>query len=301
MPLLLNPLAARKLLHPGDIHTVHTSPVVRQQRGQRPPDDLGAIDDADRMPEQPVPIRQDRVVDVEVLEDLDVRQRRAGQDALLAFCVGVQEPNILVHVEDVAVAQALDVLLHVHDLLQVLVLPVVEDRVVHDDAVDGGVGVRGQDGFLDAVAGRLAEGVAESAAEVVLASRGGLRSIAGNSLLLTRLLCPLRVHQRRGVAVRQEAHQVRWLLQRLHALLHLREQAIGDVLGQHNLAGGWGRLGGVGHECGMRIAPGAAMTGIQNVQYDSTDAIGGAEKYSVDDFHVGRAWPHSSLARPIPG
>ena len=95
------------------------------------------------MPKQPIPIRQDRVVDVQVLEDLDVRQRRARQDALLAFRLAVQEPDVLVHVEDVAVAEPFDVFVHVDDLLQVLVLAVVEDWVVDDYAVDVRVGVGG--------------------------------------------------------------------------------------------------------------------------------------------------------------
>lgn len=95
------------------------------------------------MPEQPVPVGQNRVVDVEVLKDLDVGQRRAGQDALLALGLGVQEADVLVHVEDVAVAEAFNIFVHVDDLLEVLVLAVVEDRVVDYYAVDVGVGVGG--------------------------------------------------------------------------------------------------------------------------------------------------------------
>lgn len=122
------------------------------------------------MPEQPIPIRQDRVVDIQVLEDLDVRQRRARQDALLAFRLAVQEPDVLVHVEDVAVAEPFDVFVHVHDLLQVLVLAVVEDRVVDDYAVDVWVGVGSEDGFFDGVAGDVAEGVAEATVALTLAT-----------------------------------------------------------------------------------------------------------------------------------
>lgn len=71
----------------------------------------------------------------------------------------------MVHVENVAVAEAFDVLVHVDDLLQVLVLAVVEDGVVDDDAVDFGVGVSGEDGFFNVVARDVAEGVAESAVD----------------------------------------------------------------------------------------------------------------------------------------
>ena len=122
------------------------------------------------MPEQPIPIRQDRVVDIQVLEDLDVRQRRARQDALLALRLAVQEPDVLVHVEDVAVAEPFDVFVHVHDLLQVLVLAIVEDRVVDDYAVDVWVGVGSENGFFDGVAGDVAEGVAEATVALTLAT-----------------------------------------------------------------------------------------------------------------------------------
>lgn len=115
------------------------------------------------MPKQPVPIGKNRIVDVEILEDLDDGQRRAREDALLALGLGVQEAHVLVHVENVAVAEAFDVFVHVDDLLQVLVLAVIEDGVVDDDAVDFGVGVGGEDGFFDVVARDFAEGVAEAA------------------------------------------------------------------------------------------------------------------------------------------
>lgn len=77
MPRLLQPLA-RKLLHPRNINTINTSPIIRQQRRQRPPHNLRPIHHANRMPEQPIPIRENRVVDIQILEDLDIRQRRAG-------------------------------------------------------------------------------------------------------------------------------------------------------------------------------------------------------------------------------
>jgi hypothetical protein len=66
----------------------------------------------------------------------------------------------LVHVEDVAVAQTLHILGYIDDLLQVLVLAVVEDWVVYDDAVDVRVGVGGEDGFFDVVFGDVAARVA---------------------------------------------------------------------------------------------------------------------------------------------
>lgn len=76
MRTLLQPLP-RELLHPRNINTINTSSIIRQQRRQRPPHNLRPIHHANRMSKQPVPIRQNRVVDVEVLEDLDDGQRRA--------------------------------------------------------------------------------------------------------------------------------------------------------------------------------------------------------------------------------
>lgn len=115
------------------------------------------------MSEETVAVGQDCVVDVEVLEDLDIRQGGAGQDRFLALGLAVQEADVLVHVEDVAVAQALDVFGYVDDLLQVLVLAGAEDGVVDDYAVDVVVGVGVQDGLFDVVAGDLAHGVLEAA------------------------------------------------------------------------------------------------------------------------------------------
>lgn len=88
------------------------------------------------MPEQSVPVRQNGVVNPQILQNLDDRQGRARQDTLLQPRL-VEEADVLIHVEDVPVTEALDILADVRDLLQILVLAVVEDGVVHDDAVDG--------------------------------------------------------------------------------------------------------------------------------------------------------------------
>jgi hypothetical protein len=109
-----------------------------------------------------VSIGQNRVVDVQVFQDLDDGKWRAGKEALLALGFRVEEANVLVHVEDVTVAEALYILGNVDNLLEVLVLSVVEDGVVYDDAVDVGVDVRGQDGFFEVIAVYFAEGVAIS-------------------------------------------------------------------------------------------------------------------------------------------
>lgn len=162
MSLLLQSLTTSELLHASDINTVNASAIVGKQGSKRPSNDLRPVHHANGVAEETVSVRQNGVVDVEVLEDLDVGQRGAGQDGLLALGFAVQEPNVLVHVEDVAVAETLDVLGHINYLLQVLVLAVVEDRVVDDDSVDVAVGVGGENGFFDVVAGHFAHAVLES-------------------------------------------------------------------------------------------------------------------------------------------
>jgi hypothetical protein len=163
MPAVLQTLTTGELLNTGNINTVDASTVVGQERSQWAADDLRAVHHTDSVAEQPVTVGKDSVVDVEVLEDLDVGQRGARQDALLALGLRVQEADVLVHVEDVTMAETLDILANINDLLQVLVLTVVEDRVVDDNAIDVRVGVGGDDGLFDVVAGDFSEGVLEAA------------------------------------------------------------------------------------------------------------------------------------------
>jgi hypothetical protein len=160
--VLLQSLTTSELLHTSDINTVHTSSVIGQQSSKRASYDLGPVHNANGVAEQSVSVRQNSVVDVQVLEDLNVGQRRAGQDALLALGFGVEEADVLVHVEDVAVAETFDILGDIDYLLQVLVLAVVENGVVDNDAVNVGVGVGIDNLFLDVVAANFAEGVLES-------------------------------------------------------------------------------------------------------------------------------------------
>ena len=54
------------------------------------------------MPVQSVPIRQDCIIDMEVLEDFDHCKWSAGQDALL-LVVRVEKSDVLVHVKDILV------------------------------------------------------------------------------------------------------------------------------------------------------------------------------------------------------
>ena len=61
----------------------------------------------------------------------------------------VEEANVLVHVEDVAVTEALHILADIRDLLQILVLPVVENWIIDNDAVDSVILVGGYEVLLE--------------------------------------------------------------------------------------------------------------------------------------------------------
>ena len=167
MPSLLDTLSPGELLHASHINRIDTSPVIGQQRSQWSTDNLTPIHHRNRVPEKPVAVRENRVVHAQVLQDLDHGQRRTGQDTLLQAPVTVQEANILEQVEDISVAEALDIFTDISNLLQVLVLAVVENWVVDDDAVDGVVGVGGQDGAFEFFAVNFAQGELASTADDV--------------------------------------------------------------------------------------------------------------------------------------
>jgi hypothetical protein len=119
-------LSSREVFNPCDINTVHARTIVRQQRCQRAADNLGAVNDSDGLPKQAVSVREDRVVDSNMLKDLDDRERCAREDGLLRLR-SVQEADVLVHVEEVFVGKALDIFVHGSHLLEVLVLARILD------------------------------------------------------------------------------------------------------------------------------------------------------------------------------
>lgn len=120
---LADALASRELLHAAHVDAVDVRAVVGEEGRERSADDFAAVHDADRVPEEPVAVGQDRVVDAQVLEDFDDRERRAGEDGLALRGCGVEEADVLVHVEDVLVGEAFDVFGEGDELLQVLILP----------------------------------------------------------------------------------------------------------------------------------------------------------------------------------
>lgn len=116
---------------------------------------------------QPVSIGQDCVVDVQVFQDLDDGKRSARKNALLTLGLRVEEANVLVHVENIAVAKTLYILGYIHDLLQVLVLTVVKNRVVYDDAVNFRIDIGGQNCFFESITVHFTERVAKTTVQKI--------------------------------------------------------------------------------------------------------------------------------------
>lgn len=145
---LLDPFPSGELLNSRNVHAVDTSTIIGQQRRQRPSHDFTPVDDADRVPKKPVSVRQDDVVNVQVLQDLDHSQRRAWQDTLLRTRA-IQISDVLVHVENVAMAETLDIFGDVDDLLEVLILTIVENGIVNYNAIDIRIRICGDESLFD--------------------------------------------------------------------------------------------------------------------------------------------------------
>mmetsp|Transcript_15870 Transcript_15870/g.47621 ORF Transcript_15870/g.47621 Transcript_15870/m.47621 type:complete len:824 (-) Transcript_15870:159-2630(-) len=130
-----------------EVHAVDPGAVVRQHRGERPADDLGAVHDDGGLALQLAAGGQLLVVDVQVVQDLDHSQGRAGQHALRRGTV--HEALVAVHGAAVEVAEPLHVLAEGDLVPEDVVLrgpvearPRAEDGVVDHDAVHVRVLVR---------------------------------------------------------------------------------------------------------------------------------------------------------------
>ena len=150
--LFPEPGAPAESLHASHIDRVHFGAVVCQKRSERPAHDFRAVDDCDSAPVQPASILEDRVVDLQMFQNLDNGEWGAGQDALLLVGGRIQKSSVLVHVVDKVGSQALDILALRHDVLDGAVAGRVEDGVVDNDAVNGAVFVGGADGVLEVFA-----------------------------------------------------------------------------------------------------------------------------------------------------
>lgn len=121
MLLQLETNAAVELLDAVDVDRVDLGTVVGKESGKRATNNLTAVDNGDDTAVEAVSVGENSVVNSDIFHDLDQTQGCAGENALLGLC-GVQETDVVVHVVDVLVVQALDILAHVNNLLKVLIL-----------------------------------------------------------------------------------------------------------------------------------------------------------------------------------
>ncbi len=110
---------------------------------------------------------------MQILQDLDHRERRARQDTLHQLRV-VQEADVLIHVEDILVRETFDVFTQSDDVLQVLVLSVAVDGVVDYYPVVERIVVRGHDALFHGVLFIVVEGVFEAVVKTGLLRPGGV-------------------------------------------------------------------------------------------------------------------------------
>ncbi len=91
---------------------------------------------------------------MEIFEDLNDGKRSAREDGflLLKSRRRIKKAYVLVHVEDVAVAEAFDILGNVDDLLDILVLSIVEDRIIDYDPINIRVGICFKYSVFDVIA-----------------------------------------------------------------------------------------------------------------------------------------------------
>lgn len=172
---LLDTLSSGEDLDTGDIHGVDGGSVVGEQSSKRSAVDLRSVDDGDGLAEESVTRSQDRVVDLQVLKDLDYSERSARKDGLLAVLGRVNKADVVVHVVDVLVSKTLDVLAEIDRLLDVLVVGRVvgEDGIVDDHAVDILIFIGLHDLLLEELLVHSSEVKVEAAMAYISARPGG--------------------------------------------------------------------------------------------------------------------------------
>jgi len=102
--------AASEELDASNVHAVDRRAVVCEKGGEGTAVDFGAVDYRDCFSVEAVSVRQDRVIDLEVLEGFDDGERGAWQNGFLEVGGGVEESDVVIHVEEVGVAEPFDVL-----------------------------------------------------------------------------------------------------------------------------------------------------------------------------------------------
>lgn len=108
--LAFQPSTAREELDVVDVDGVDCGTVVGEEGGEGTANDFGAVNDCDGAAMEAVSVGEDAVIDAEVFEDFDDGEGGTGEDALEGVVRGVKEADVLIHVENVAMREPLDVL-----------------------------------------------------------------------------------------------------------------------------------------------------------------------------------------------
>jgi hypothetical protein len=137
-------------IHAIQINGVDFGAVICEESRKWPANDLRAVYNGDGFAKQTISVREDGVVDLEIFQNFDYGEWRAGENRLLGFLL-IEKSDILIHVEEIVVAESFDIFCGIDKVLNVTVLPggSRENRVVNDNTVDGLVGIGIDDFLLD--------------------------------------------------------------------------------------------------------------------------------------------------------
>lgn len=146
----LDTLPTSEDIHAIEINGVDFGTIIGEESCKWPTDDFRAVDNGDGFAKQTVSIREDGVIDLEIFQNLDYGEWGARENRLLGFLL-IEEPNVLVHVEKVVVAESFDIFCGIDKVLDIAVLSrgSRENGVVNNDAVDGLVGIGINDFLLN--------------------------------------------------------------------------------------------------------------------------------------------------------
>jgi hypothetical protein len=153
MPWCLYSLTTGEKLNAGQIDRVNRSSIVGEESRERPTVDFRSVNDGDSLAKKSIAVRQNGIVDLKMLQNLDYSQRSARQDGLFHILRRIQKSDVVVHVIDMLVAETLHILCQGHGLLDVPVMCRVarEDWVVDEDAVDLVIFIGSHDLFFELV------------------------------------------------------------------------------------------------------------------------------------------------------
>ena len=124
----------------------------------------------------------------------------------------VKKPVILVQVKNVLVTESLDIFADICDLLEVLILTIIEDRIVDDDTINAIIMIRSQYMTFQVFAVDLSQlefyatGLASEKPKTKH-SRNGSCGIVTLSLCSACLGRPIGIHSRARISVGKEAYE----------------------------------------------------------------------------------------------